>query len=98
MRIFVISHLYNRLFSIFFQVQHVEREVSSLANRVVMVDVKKIRELASEQNMTLKKLESVSGISNGIISKWADADAGVDKLQRVADTLNTSIEKLLVKV
>ena len=98
MRIIVISQLHNRLFSTIFQVQHMESEVRGLANRVVMVNVPKIKELASEQNMTLKKLESVSGISNGTIRKWTDADARVDKLHRVADTLKTNIEELLIKV
>ena len=74
------------------------KEVDRLANRVVMVNVPKIKELASEKNMTLKKLESVSGISNGTIRKWVAADARVDKLHRVANSLGTSIEDLLQKV
>lgn len=72
--------------------------MNGLANRVVMVNVQKIRELATKHNMTIKNLEAVSGISNGTISKWTDADARVDKLHRVAETLETSIEELLIKV
>lgn len=68
-----------------------------MANRVVMVNVPKIKELANEKNMSLKKLEAVSGISNGTIRKWSDADARVDKLHRVANSLGTSIEELLKK-
>lgn len=68
-----------------------------MAGRVVMVDVPKIRELAGSKNMTMKELESVTGISNGTIGKWSKADAGVDKLHRVADALGSSIEELLKK-
>ena len=70
----------------------------SLANRVVTVNVAKIKELASNKNMTLKQVESVAGISNGIIRKWMFCDAQIDKLYRVADVLDTRIDELLEKV
>ena len=69
-----------------------------MANRVVKVNVQKIRELASLKDMNLKKLEIVAGISNGTIAKWVTADARVDKLYRVADALGTNVDKLLEKV
>lgn len=69
-----------------------------MANRVVKVNVQKIRELASLKDMNLKKLEIVAGISNGTIAKWVSGDARVDKLYRVADALGTNVDKLLEKV
>ena len=69
-----------------------------VANRVVMVNVPKIKKLASQKNMTLKQLESVAGIANGIIAKWIYRDAQIDKVYRVADVLSTSIDELIEKV
>ena len=69
-----------------------------MANRVVNVNVPRIRELAGKQNMTLKQLESAACIANGAIGKWASGDARIDKLYRVADVLGTSIDDLLIKV
>ena len=65
---------------------------------MVMVNVPKIKELASQNNMTLKQLESVAGIANGIIAKWVYRDAQIDKVYRVADVLSTSIDELIEKV
>lgn len=65
---------------------------------MVMVNVPKIKRLASQKNMTLKQLESVAGIANGIIAKWVYRDAQIDKVYRVADVLSTSIDELIEKV
>ena len=69
-----------------------------MANRVVIVNVSKIKELAKEKNLTMKQLESYACIANGAIGKWVTGDARIDKLYRVADVLGTSIDELIEKV
>lgn len=69
-----------------------------MANRVVMVNVPRIKELANEKNMTLKQLEVEACIANGAIAKWITGDARIDKLYRVADALGTSIDDLIEKI
>ena len=69
-----------------------------LANRVVKVNMPKIRELASQKNMSLKQLESASSLSNGAIGKWNKSDARIDKLYRVADALGAKVDELIEKV
>ena len=69
-----------------------------MANRVVMVNVPKIKELAAQKQMSVKQLETVAGIANGIIAKWGWRDAHIDKVYRVADVLGTSIDDLIEKV
>lgn len=69
-----------------------------MRNRVVKVNIPKIRELARMKNMNLKQLEAAAGIANGAIGKWVQGDAQVDKLYRVADALGTNVDKLLEKV
>ena len=58
-----------------------------MANRVVKVNVQKIKDLAGEKNMNLKQLELASCLSNGAIGKWTKSDARIDKLYRVAEIL-----------
>lgn len=69
-----------------------------MANRVVKVNIPKIRELADQKNMSLTQLESVSSLSNGVIGKWTKSDARIDKLYRVADTLGVKVDELIEKV
>ena len=69
-----------------------------MANRVVMVNVPRIKELATKNNMTLKQLEVKACIANGAIAKWITGDARIDKLYRVADALGTSVDDLIEKV
>lgn len=70
-----------------------------MANRVVTVNVPKIRELAKMKGLTLTELESVACIAHGTTGKWiTSGGAHIDKLYRVADVLGTSIDELLQKV
>ena len=68
-----------------------------MANRVVKVNIPKIRELARKKNMNLTQLESASSISNGAIGKWNKCVPRLDKLYRVADTLGTKVDELIEK-
>lgn len=69
-----------------------------MANRVVRVNVQRIKELAKAKNKTITQIENDASISNGAIRKWVNCDAQIDKLYRVADTLGTNIESLIERI
>lgn len=69
-----------------------------MANRVVKVNISKIRELAKMKDMNLKQLEAAAGVANGAIGKWVTRDARIDTLFKVAETLETSVDNILEKV
>ena len=60
-----------------------------------MTLVDKIRVLANQKGMSLPQLEVELGLGNGTISRWKKSSPSSDKLQRVADYFNVSIEYLL---
>ena len=55
----------------------------------------RIRELANERGMSLPALEAKLGFGNGTIVKWDKASPNSDKLSKVADFFNVSIDYLL---
>ncbi len=55
----------------------------------------RIKALAAEKGVTIAKIESCLGLSNGIIGKWKTQDPSAHKLHLVADYLNTSVDYLL---
>lgn len=57
--------------------------------------VQRIKDLASVKHLTLAELERIVGISNGQIRKWDDSKPGIDKIQKVADYFDVSIDYLL---
>lgn len=69
-----------------------------MINRVVAVNIEKIRTLANERGLSLTKLEQTLGFSNGTIGKWKDIGASANALYQVADFLGTSMIDLLEKV
>lgn len=69
-----------------------------MPNRVVTVNVPKIKQLANEKNLSLTSLEEELKIANGTIGKWKNSGARVDTLYRVADYLGTSMIELLERV
>lgn len=60
-----------------------------------MNTVQRIRNLCSNQGITVAELERRIGLSNGQISKWNKQKPGVDKVSKVADYFNVSIDYLL---
>lgn len=60
-----------------------------------MTLVDRIRVLANQRNMSLPDLEIKVGLGNGTISRWKNASPNTDKLSKVADELNVSIDYLL---
>lgn len=57
--------------------------------------VERIKKLASDQGITIAKLESELGLSNGIIGKWKSQEPSAYKLLSVANYLNSSVDFLL---
>lgn len=57
--------------------------------------VEKIKQLCSNRNITIAELERRTGISNGQIRKWDKVTPGIDKLEKVADYFDVSIDFLL---
>ncbi|MEI1258353.1 helix-turn-helix transcriptional regulator [Blautia sp. JLR.GB0024] len=60
-----------------------------------MTLVEKIRVLANQRSMSLPQLEVELGLGNGTISRWKTSSPNTDKLQRIADYFNVSIDYLL---
>lgn len=55
----------------------------------------RIKQLAQEQNTNLKNLEISTGLGNGTIRRWDNSPPSVDKLQKIANQLNTTIDYLV---
>lgn len=57
--------------------------------------VQRIRNLCNSKNMTFAELERVLGFSNGQIRRWETSKPGIDKIQKVADYFDVSVDYLL---
>lgn len=57
--------------------------------------VDKIRALANQKGMSLPDLEVEIGLGNGTISRWRNSSPNTDKIQKVADYFNVSVDYLL---
>jgi len=55
----------------------------------------RIRELANLRGLSLPKLEAELGFGNGTIVRWDNASPTAEKLQKVADYLDVSVDYLL---
>ncbi len=55
----------------------------------------KIKELAERQKLSIRSLEEKLGYGNGTIRRWEKQVPGVDKVQKVADYFNVSVDYLL---
>lgn len=60
-----------------------------------MTLVDKIRALANQKDMSLPQLEVELGLGNGTISRWRSSSPNTDKLQKIADYFNVSMDYLL---
>lgn len=60
-----------------------------------MTLVDRIRALANQRDMSLPQLEIELGLGNGTISRWRSSSPNTDKLQRIADYFNVSMDYLL---
>ena len=55
----------------------------------------RIRDLAQQKKISLAELERTLQFSNGIISTWKYSNPSIDKVQKVANYFNVSIDFLL---
>lgn len=57
--------------------------------------VKKIKDLAYDKDISIAALERESGLANGAIYKWDKSSPTIDKLNKVAQFLDVSVDYLL---
>lgn len=55
----------------------------------------RIKIKADEKNISIKALERESGLGNGVIKRWNNTSPQCNKLEKVANYLQTSIEWLI---
>ena len=60
-----------------------------------MTLVGKIRALARQRDLSLPQLEQELGLGNGTISRWRSSSPNTEKLQKIADYFNVSMDYLL---
>lgn len=61
-----------------------------------MTIYQRIKDLASDKNISIRELESTLGLSNGTLSKWKNR-ANTEKMEKVANYFGVSIDYLLGK-
>lgn len=54
----------------------------------------KIKFLADKQKISIRRLEEILGYGNGTIRRWEKQTPGVDKIQKVADYFDVSVDYL----
>lgn len=57
-----------------------------------------INRIANKRNLTIAEVERIAGLSQGIISKWRTSSPSVDKLIKVADALNITVNRIIKEV
>jgi len=55
----------------------------------------KIKELASQKNVSIRQVEENLGFANGTIRQWGRKNPGVNKVKDVAKYFNVSVDYLL---
>lgn len=55
----------------------------------------KIKQLTTQKKLTFSELERRLDFSNGQIAKWKRTTPGIDKIEKVADYFNVSVDYLL---
>lgn len=61
----------------------------------ILTLVEKIRALARQRDLSLPQLEQELGLGNGTISRWRSSSPNTEKLQKIADYFNVSMDYLL---
>lgn len=60
-----------------------------------MTLLERIKELCLENSITLSSLEKTLSIGNGTLSRWDTSSPSIDKIQKVANHFNVSIDYLV---
>lgn len=77
------------------QVQDVGKGVRKMENRVVKVNMQRIRNLAEKKGLNIKQLEDEAELPNGTIRKWDNSIPTIRTFYKVADFLEVSMDYLL---
>ena len=54
-----------------------------------------IKELSDKKELSIQRLEVLSGLGNGTIGRWRTMMPHVDKLKSVADVLGVGVDRLI---
>ena len=54
-----------------------------------------ITKLCKEKNVSIARLERETGIGNGTIARWGTSSPIVDNVQKVAEYLGVTVDKLV---
>lgn len=60
-----------------------------------MTLLERIKILAKENNTNIKNLEMAAGFGNGTMRRWDNSPPSVDKLLKIANMLNSSMDYLM---
>ena len=60
--------------------------------------LEKIRHLCSEEKITITELERILEFGNGTIRNWGDKNPTLDKIKKVAEHFNVSVDALMDKM
>ncbi len=60
-----------------------------------MVNLERIKQLASERGISISKLEKETGLANATIRNWEDSNPQIDTLIKVARYFQVPIEELI---
>lgn len=55
----------------------------------------RVKALAKKRNVSIRKIEIDCGFSQGSVCKWNDISPSAEKVKKVADYLNTSVDEIL---
>lgn len=65
-----------------------------MQNRVITVNLEKIKNMAKEKGMTIHRLEMDAGLKNGTVRKWYKQQPNIKTLFRVAEVLGVEYNEL----
>lgn len=67
-----------------------------LERKVILMNLyEKIKILANEQDISIRQLEEQLNFGNGVINRWRKNKPGIDKIEKVADYFDVSLDYLL---
>lgn len=66
-----------------------------MQNRVISVNLRKIRGMAYEQGLSVRRLEAEAGLKNGTIRKWNRSVPNLRSLFGIAEVLGVDISELI---
>lgn len=67
-----------------------------ISERVIQMNLyEKIKELAKERGVSIRQIEEKLGFGNGTLNRWRTIMPSIDKVQKVSDYFNVSIDYLL---